>query len=74
MSKPKTGTEESQKATPHPKKLSHSPKSSKSASPATPKKNPDLISYKIRLLDSDQQPLEISISVILCFDVYFAET
>ncbi|VDK37285.1 unnamed protein product [Taenia asiatica] len=62
MPKPKTGMEESQKATPNSKKPTPSPKSSKSASPATPRKNPDLVSYKIRLLDSDQKPLEISIS------------
>ncbi|EUB64646.1 FERM domain-containing protein 3 [Echinococcus granulosus] len=62
MPKPKLDTKESQKATPNSKKPSHSPKSSKSASPATSKKNSDLISYKIRLLDSDQKPLEISIS------------
>ncbi|VDM33927.1 unnamed protein product [Hydatigera taeniaeformis] len=62
MPKPKAGMEESQKATSSAKKSSHSPKSSKSASPATPKKNTDLISYKIRLLDSDQKPLEITIS------------
>ncbi|CDS41277.1 FERM domain containing protein 3 [Echinococcus multilocularis] len=62
MFKPKLDTKESQKATPNSKKPLHSPKSSKSASPATSKKNSNLISYKIRLLDSDQKPLEISIS------------
>ncbi|KAL5967107.1 FERM domain-containing protein 3 [Taenia solium] len=62
MPKPKIGTGESKKATPNSKKPSPSPKSDKSASPATPRKNPDLVPYKIRLLDSDQKPLEISIS------------
>ncbi|KAM7540254.1 hypothetical protein Aperf_G00000039338 [Anoplocephala perfoliata] len=58
----KNGAKETVKATPDSKKSSHSQKSSKTSSPSTPKKNSDLVSYKVKLLDGDQKPLEISIS------------
>lgn len=63
MAEVKNGPKEAVKTAPDSKKTAHSLKSSTTSSPSAPKKSPDLVSYKVKLLDGDQKPLEISISV-----------
>uniref|UniRef100_A0A5K3F6C9 FERM domain-containing protein n=1 Tax=Mesocestoides corti TaxID=53468 RepID=A0A5K3F6C9_MESCO len=62
MPKSKKGTEESSTTPSGSSQPVESSKSNKKSSPSSSKKNSDIISYKIRMLDSDQPPLEISIS------------